>query len=983
MQNSKVKTRPVKTNRYQKDIIKILTFNIISSLLISPAHAIVLTDGKTGYVTENSTRNLWEVRGATLNVRQGGKTQGITLRGGVLNMEGGDTYIEPDARQISQAISLQDNSQATINNSTIINAMPVRGVAIGVNGGSEATVTSSVLNANGRGFTTSGLNSLLVLNDSVVNGKDDGLTSQFGGGIGGTIFGGTLQATNSAITGDKLGLMLLLDDDDSQPVAILNNTHITSSNGSAILAGARSSYSTGVIGLQINAGSVLTAGNGTLVEVINGNTLNLSIDNSDLSGNLIADQTSVLNTVLNNNAALHGNIENLNTLVADKSELEGNIAFKQDSVGLVQLKNNAKIQGDINGVNKLEASNSSITGNINPEDTRPADVALRDNSIINGDVRNINTLTLAHSTIIGRVFADSPGFTAAELSDDSLIEGNLSQISSLSLNASRITGDIIGSEDNATTVSLANKSAIEGNLTLPAAVTLDNSRITGDITGSETYPTTVSLASGSVIDGNLNAIHTLALQDSQLTGNVTADGTTGSSVSLSGKTSLLGNLENYDSISVRDNAMWSLIQSANIRRLALSSGSVNLNSQGNNYRTLTVNNLVGQGLFLLRSDIAANKGDQLIIDGQTSGSHLLSITNTGEEPDHSLPLTVVRTADGGGDFSLQNGRVDAGVYEYRLQHQGNDWDLLKTEELTPSTETVLSVVNATPAVWTGELNTVRGRLGDLRTTAKHDGGLWAQYMGQETHVSPGGGISYQQKQSGLAIGGDKAFDVREGKLLTGLFTGYSDNDINAHYGNSNIDSYFIGGYTTWMADSGWFVDLMLKGNKFHNNVEATMSNGVASKGNYNNYGIGFSSEFGKNILLSQGWFIEPSLQLSSLWMSGKEFKLDNGLKVSNDSAKSKQAALNMALGKNLTLDNGMSLSPYVRVSYQHEFAKANDVSVNDIAFKNDMSGGNGMYEVGLNAQVSDKAYIYTDASYSKGNKVESPWATHVGVRINW
>lgn len=898
-------------------------------------------------------------------------------------MEGGDTYIEPDARQISQAISLQDNSQATINNSTITNEMPERGVAIGVNGGSKATVTSSVLNANGRGFTTSGLNSLLILNDAVVNGKDDGLTSQFGGGIGGTIFGGTLQASNSAITGDKLGLMLLLDDDDSQPVAILNNTHITSSNGSAILAGARSAYSTGVIGLQINAGSVLTAGNGTLVEVINGNTLNLSIDNSDLRGNLIADQTSVLNAVLNNNAALHGNIENLNTLAADKSEIEGNIGFKMGSEGRVQLNNNTTIQGDITGVKILEARNSRITGNINPEDAQAAEVTLQDNSTINGDLKNINKLTLAHSTVIGRVWADSPGFTAAELSDDSLIEGNLSQISSLSLNASRITGDIIGSEDNATAVSLANKSAIEGNLILPASVTLDNSRVTGDITGSETHPTTVSLTNGSLIDGNLNAIHTLALQDSQLTGNVTADGTTGSSVSLSGKTSLLGNLENYDSISVRDNARWSLIQSANIRSLALNSGSVNLNSQGNNYRTLTVNNLDGEGLFLLRTDIAASKGDQLIINGQTRGSHLLSITNTGDEPDHSLPLTVVRTADGGGDFSLQNGRVDAGVYQYRLQHQGNDWDLLKTEELTPSTETVLSVVNASPAVWTGELNTVRGRLGDLRTTAKHDGGLWAQYMGQETHVSPGGGISYQQKQSGLAIGGDKAFDVREGKLLTGLFTGYSDNDITAHYGNSNIDSYFIGGYTTWMADSGWFVDLMLKGNKFHNNVEATMSNGVVSKGNYNNYGIGFSGEFGKNILLSQGWFIEPSLQLSSLWMSGKEFRLDNGLNVRNDSARSKQAALNMALGKNLTLNNGMSLSPYVRVSYQHEFAKDNDVSVNDIAFSNDMSGGNGMYEVGLNAQVSEKAYIYTDASYSKGNKVESPWATHIGVRINW
>lgn len=1042
-------------NRFTPYAGRRFTLNLITSLLILPAcgHAVA---ANSYYVDSTTAVTSWEVGDGTLYVLPGGQTRNIRItNGSVLDMNGGTTSTS-NTSSATQAITLQGKSSATITGSTITNSQTGRSsIAFGSNGGSQATIIDSTLTANGRGFTLSGVGSTLNLFNTTVTGLDNGRTGQFDGGQGGSVFDGTLTATDSSLTGDRNGLRVVLDDDESVPVAILNNTTVTGKNSSAVVLGTVStSYGSGVIELQINNGSVLNGGNNTIIEAIGNNTANIVIDNSQLTGNITAEASTTVNAVLRNQASLQGDMQEINTLAVDNSQVAGDINLKQAGDAQVQLTNNASIHGNVNNIDYFSASSSQLIGNLTADSARPGTVSLLNGSEVTGDLQNITHLTLDNSVISGNIASEDPLPTQIYLRNHALIEGDLSQIASLSLDASQIDGKIVGLTDGTTTLSLSegssirgdlsqisalnadasqiigniegetqitlsnhslfqgslnqigslsvdasqiygninngadvtlsNGSFVQGDLNQIAALTLNGSQIKGDITGEENGAIEVSLLNGSAIQGDLSAIHTLSLTDSQLTGNVLSDGTDGTSVTLKGQTSFTGDLQNYDRLSVSDGAVWNLTQSATTGDVTLSNGGqINLHSTDGNYRTLTASRLSGEGFFTLRTNIAEQTGDRLIINDEADGRYSLAVVNSGAEPQHDNPLVLVETGGGNGVFSLENGEVDAGVYEYKLQKQGNDWALEKTDEITPSVETILSMFNATSSVWNGELNTVRSRLGDLRITADRDGGVWAQYLGQQTNVSPRAGTSYQQKQYGLTIGADKSHEVKNGNLLTGLFTGYSDNQISARYGEGNIDSVYVGAYATWVADSGWFFDTMLKGNQFHNEANARMSDGQRARSHYDSYGIGLSAELGKNIRLQNNWFIEPSLQLTSLWVSGNDYRLDNGMKAQNDNTRSRQAALNLAAGKDITLSNGMALAPYAKVAYRYEFAKDNKVRVNDVAFNNDMSGGTAVYGTGLNAQVSDKSWVYAGIDYAKGPKSESPWAGNVGIRINW
>jgi outer membrane autotransporter protein len=47
--------------------------------------------------------------------------------------------------------------------------------------------------------------------------------------------------------------------------------------------------------------------------------------------------------------------------------------------------------------------------------------------------------------------------------------------------------------------------------------------------------------------------------------------------------------------------------------------------------------------------------------------------------------------------------------------------------------------------------------------------------------------------------------------------------------NGTINSFFVGGYSTWLLQDGWYIDTVAKANNFSSH-EVRMSNGVRTKG---------------------------------------------------------------------------------------------------------------------------------------------------------
>lgn len=423
----------------------------------------------------------------------------------------------------------------------------------------------------------------------------------------------------------------------------------------------------------------------------------------------------------------------------------------------------------------------------------------------------------------------------------------------------------------------------------------------------------------------------------------------------------------------------------------MNSGVVQMGRTPGTFETLKLDTLSGNGRFIMDTDLAAHQGDLIDVNGKATGNYDLLVKNTGVDPLKGGPDQQLVHTGAGSDaaFAVVGGQIDFGTFAYDLEQRGTDWFLVQKFDddgnpiITPGTESVIGLFSAAPTVWYGELTTLRSRMGELRY-GEAQGGAWARAYGNKYDMSAAGGTAYQQNQLGISYGVDAPLPTSSGQWLVGVLGGYSRSDLDIAAGTSGrIDSYYLGLYTTWLSDSGYYVDAVMKANRFKNKSDVRMSDGTKSDGDYTSHGIGASVEAGKHIKLKDDWFVEPFTQVSTLWVSGENYSLDNGMEASSNKADSFLGKVGTTVGRNFALDKGGFVQPYVKVAMAHEFAKSNRVKVNSTTFSNDLSGSRGEVGAGIAAQLSDVLQLHADIDYSKGENIEQPWGVNVGLRYSW
>jgi outer membrane autotransporter protein len=493
---------------------------------------------------------------------------------------------------------------------------------------------------------------------------------------------------------------------------------------------------------------------------------------------------------------------------------------------------------------------------------------------------------------------------------------------------------------------------------------------------------------GSSLSGNVQVTAggklDMSLAQSSLTGDIKAEAGTTTNLSLSNNSVLTGRLENLSRVAIDSAAKWVMVEDSAVSNLAMNGGMVQLGQPDAFYR-LSVENLSGNGTFVMDADFSQGKVDFLDVTGTATGSHSLLVGATGADPVADSSLHVVHTASGDAQFSLLNGPVDMGTYTYELSQQGgNDWYLVNTGKVSSGTRAVLALFNTAPTVWYGELSTLRSRMGELRFNGGQSGG-WMRSYGNKFDAKAASGVGYQQTQQGLSFGADAPLPMGDGQWLIGLLGGYSKSDLDLDRGTSGeVNSYYVGAYTTWLdEDSGYYFDGVLKYNRFDNEADVRLSDGSESQGDYNNSGVGASVEFGRHIKLDDGYFVEPYTQWAGVMIQGKDYRLDNGMQAEGDVTRSLVGKLGATAGRNFDLGNGNVAQPYIRAAYVHEFSQDNGVQVNNNVFNNDLSGARGELGAGLAVSVSNHLQIHADFDYSNGDKLEQPWGANLGLRYSW
>ncbi|TGB52619.1 autotransporter outer membrane beta-barrel domain-containing protein [Escherichia sp. E5028] len=515
----------------------------------------------------------------------------------------------------------------------------------------------------------------------------------------------------------------------------------------------------------------------------------------------------------------------------------------------------------------------------------------------------------------------------------------------------------------------------------------------------------------------------------QANANVTTQ--SGTTLTLDNGTILTGNFAGDNTgagdMAVKGASVWHLDGDSTVGALTLDNGTVDFRPSATTRLTpafqavsLALGSLSGSGTFRMNTDIASHTGDMLNVAGNASGNFVLDIKNTGLEPvSAGAPLQVVQTGGGDAAFTLKGGKVDAGTWEYGLSKENTNWYLKvdtpppvtpptnpdagnpgtgnpdagkpdagtsssPVRRTTKSADAVLGMATAPAYVFNSELDNLRFRHGDVMQNTRAPGGVWGRYTGSDNRISGGASSGYTLTQNGFETGADMVFDLSDSSLAVGTFFSYSDNSIkHARGGKSKVDSTGGGLYATWFDNDGYYVDGVLKYNRFNNELRTWMSDGTAVKGDYSQNGFGGSLEAGRTFSLNENAWAQPYVRTTAFRADEKDIHLNNGMKAKVGATKSLQAEAGVKLG--MTLDvAGKEVKPYLSAAVNHEFSDNNKVRINDTYdFRNDISGTTGKYGLGVSAQLTPNAGVWAEARYENGKHTESPVTGSVGFRFNF
>lgn len=496
----------------------------------------------------------------------------------------------------------------------------------------------------------------------------------------------------------------------------------------------------------------------------------------------------------------------------------------------------------------------------------------------------------------------------------------------------------------------------------------------------------------------------------QITGNLSNEQEGSISASFNTKESFLTGTADKGTgtttLAFANGARWNMTGNSTLSSLTLDGdATVDLTTdrQGETaaFRTLTVDSLAGDGgLFTVGASLADGHADQVVINN-AAGAHRLFVLSSGTEPGVAATDFIVRKQQGTGTFSLANegGKVDAGLYLYELASRdlgstgnpdGREWYLQRSAggEKSPTGETVLGLsgMASAYAMYMGQLSDLRERLGEIRHGNGKDG-LWVRGFTEENRLSGLAGIDFSQNFYGTSFGYDHLVEQDENNKwlfgVRGQLTKADQRIDGLHDGSGDSRSYGLAAYATWQHGDGWYADTVLSWDWYDQNLKTRMLDGTRVHGSYNTYAGGISQEVGRMFRFGEGFFIEPQLQLSWYWMKGTDFTTSNGMKVEQDDAYALTGRAGLVLGKKWDLDEGRYFQPYIKGGVNHEFAGDQKVTVNDIAFSDDLRGTRIYYGAGFDVQFASNARFYAEFEREDGNKASTPWSVSAGLRVEF
>ena len=303
---------------------------------------------------------------------------------------------------------------------------------------------------------------------------------------------------------------------------------------------------------------------------------------------------------------------------------------------------------------------------------------------------------------------------------------------------------------------------------------------------------------------------------------------------------------------------------------------------------------------------------------------------------------------------------DTGAINYKLYTISN-------REISDIGKTVIDMsrANYANAVY---MDTLNKRLGEARFVGDTDHGVWVRLR----HDNIGKEDSFRSHNTMVEIGFDQRDLLDSGEFHTGLAIDYMNGDLDYRTveGDGDIERYGLWFYTTYLADDGQYLDLVLKYGHLKNDFGfSTKTWGEYVSGDYSNDLASLSAEYGWKFSNSSNYYIEPQAQLQYTYVTGANYTTSQGSDIELDSIHSLIGRAGFRAGKDF-LDWDHPVTMYARADVMHEFLgdqkiRAYDNSgYMDVTYENDDT----WYTLGLGVSVksSDNSYFFIEGETALG-----------------
>lgn len=490
-----------------------------------------------------------------------------------------------------------------------------------------------------------------------------------------------------------------------------------------------------------------------------------------------------------------------------------------------------------------------------------------------------------------------------------------------------------------------------------------------------------------------------------------------------------------------------------IVNLAGSSTAQNsLKSSSAPYQKLNVTNLGenGNGFTQFNLKFDDNKGTSsgqanghdavLIHNGQ--GSHGVYVVYTGDqgsnEAESLRDAWLVQDNSQNASFELTNsgGTVDIGLYKYSLaveegqsqiggNQMANYWYLKRgtspdkpnpdnpnpdnpvvpppsDDPFTPGADSLLSFAGSHRYLHWSDLQDLRKRLGEVRYGSQD--GAWVRGILQKDLTDGENGASgLKQNYYGINLGADHLVTKDEkGMVLLGASVNLGrakQKTRGVNNGSGDTDRYGMNGYATWANAEGSYADLVLSADYYRQDISTT-ANGISQKGKYNTFGLGASIEVGKQFSFESRdlkwgpWYrhtwIEPQLQLSYYWLSGKKYRLSNkGIRVNIKDDDSLIGRAGVVIGTKWNYgDNHYDLNKryfqaYIKGGVKHDFLGNYKITLNDQIFSKNIGKTTGYYGAGADWQAGSNTRFYLQLEREHGSGYTKEYEVSVGMKYQF